>query len=82
MNQDNWTRLKEIISILLEIEITKVSQETGPETVEQWDSLNHINICTAVNQEFGVSMTTEEMNGIRNVADLAKLLGAKGICIQ
>ena len=79
MSKDNWAKLVEIIAVLLEIDAAEVSAETGPETVEQWDSLNHINICTAVSQEFSISIATEEMNLIRNVGDWVKLLSSKEI---
>lgn len=77
MSQDNWIKLAEIIAVLLEIDTTEVTEEMSPETVAQWDSLNHVNICTAVSQEFSISMTTEEMANIRSVGDLVKLLASK-----
>lgn len=79
MSQDNWIKLAEIIAVLLEIDTTEITEETSPETVAQWDSLNHVNICTAVSQEFSISMTTEEMTTIRNVGDLVKLLASKEV---
>ena len=79
MSQDNWAKLVEIITVLLEIDTAEVTKETAPEKEEQWDSLNHINICTAVIQEFSISITTEEMTAIQNVGDLVKLLTSKGV---
>ena len=82
MSEDNWARLAEIIGILLEIDTAEVTRETSPDTVNQWDSLNHINICTAVSQEFSIPITTEEMTSMRNVGDLVKLLTSKGVPID
>ena len=79
VSKENWDKLVEIIAVLLEIDAGEVSTETASESVEQWDSLNHINICTAASQEFGVEITTEEMTTIRNVKDLAGILSSKGI---
>lgn len=79
MVQENRFKLIDIISTLLEIDAEKVSDETSPETITQWDSLNHVNICTAVSEEFSISMTVEEMTSIRNFGDLAKLLISKGV---
>ena len=82
VSHDNWVKLAEIIAILLEIDSADVSQETSPENVAQWDSLNHLNICTAVSQEFSITIETEEMTSIRNVGDFVKLLTSKGIPIK
>lgn len=82
MDQSNRNKLVEIISVLLDIDTTKITDETSPETVDQWDSLNHLNICSAVSQEFSISMTTEEMVMIRSVGDLIKLLVSKGLSFE
>jgi len=82
LDQSNRNKLVEIISVLLDIDTTKITDETSPETVDQWDSLNHLNICSAVSQEFSISMTTEEMVMIRSVGDLIKLLVSKGLSFE
>ena len=79
MSQDNTTKLKEIVAILLDVEAECVTLDTSPETVEHWDSVNHISICTAINQEFSVSMTMEEMTSTLSVAQFISLLSSKGI---
>lgn len=75
----NHEKLIEIVTTLLEIEDGSVTDETSPETVDQWDSLNHVNMCMAVCEEFGVSMTTEDMASIRRVGDIVELLKARGV---
>ncbi len=82
LGQNNWAKLAELIAVLLEIDTTEVTEEMSPETVAQWDSLNHVSICTAVSQEFSISMTTEEMVMIRNVGDLVTLLTSKKVPIK
>ena len=45
--------------------------------VEDWDSLNHINLIVAVEREFKVKFTTAEVSGLKNVGDLMDLIGRK-----
>ena len=59
-------------------ELESVTPELGPDTLEAWDSLNHLNICTAVSQEFGVELTTAQMLAIKNVGDLSALCEPRG----
>ena len=35
MSQDNWTKLVDIIAILLEIDTAEITNETSPEAVDQ-----------------------------------------------
>lgn len=72
-------RLVEIVSVVLDIDPALVSDALSPEQLEQWDSLNHVNICMAVAQEFNVEFTTEEIGAIRSVGDVVRLLSAKGV---
>lgn len=45
------------MSRILEIPIGSVGQETSPDTVDSWDSLRHMNLVMALEEEFGVSFT-------------------------
>jgi acyl carrier protein len=45
--------------------------------IEQWDSLTHIDLIVAIEQEFGIKFTTGEVTKLRNVGDLITLIQAK-----
>jgi acyl carrier protein len=45
--------------------------------VENWDSLNHIDMITAVEHEFGIRFTTAEVSSMENVGDLMTLIQNK-----
>ncbi len=79
MSQENRTKLNEIIATLLEVDAATIDNNTSPTTIEQWDSLNHLNICVAVEQEFGIQLQTDEMATIRNVGDLVTMLNNKDV---
>ena len=68
------SKLKEILASILNLEMDEIDETTSPETVSEWDSLNHLNICTAICQEYGISMTTDQMIEIQSAADLARLV--------
>ena len=48
--------------------------------VPQWDSLNHISLVVAIEGDFGIELTVDELATLRNVGDLVNILIAKG-CI-
>lgn len=63
--------LAEIIRDVLEQPELVVSPETSAENVPSWDSMKHILILMAVQDTFAVRLSTREMDGLRNVGDLA-----------
>ena len=47
-------------------------------TVPQWDSLNHISLVVAIEGDFSIELTVDELATLRNVGDLVDILVAKG----
>ena len=45
--------------------------------VEEWDSLNHINLIVAVERAFRVKFTTKEVSTLANVGEFITLIGGK-----
>lgn len=52
--------------------------EWGPEDVEGWDSLAHLNLTMAVGLRFGIEMDFEVVMGIQTIGDLIRLVEEKG----
>lgn len=67
-------KLVEIVSELFDLEPGQVTDELTPDDVELWDSLNHLRLVTAVEQEFGVKLTTREIESITNLGVLRVLI--------
>jgi acyl carrier protein len=59
--------------------LAEVSRGTSSETVEEWDSLNVLNILMAVESEFGVSISPEEAAGFVSVEKIMAVLESKGV---
>jgi acyl carrier protein len=45
--------------------------------VENWDSLNHIDLIVAVERKFKIKFTTREVTGLKTVGELAELTAKK-----
>lgn len=59
-----------------------IKPETTAKDVEAWDSFNHINLIVALEDEFAITFTTDEIAGMANVGDLVEILKSKGITID
>ena len=67
--------LTEVIRDVLDLPDLDLTPETTAEDVEGWDSFNHINIIVASEQRFGIKFRTSELEGLRNVDELVRLIG-------
>ncbi len=54
-------RIKELFSTLLKIPTKKISDDLSPDKVESWDSLNHLNMILAFEEEFSIEIEPEEI---------------------
>jgi acyl carrier protein len=71
----------EIQGIFAEVfEYTRpLSTETSRENVPKWDSLQHVALVAAIEQQFGISLTLDEMVEIRSVQDVCNVLDRHGV---
>jgi acyl carrier protein len=53
-------------------------EEWGPEDVEGWDSLAHLNLTMAVGMRFNIEMDFEVVMGIQTIGDVVRLVEQKG----
>ena len=56
--------LKTVMAIVLGIPADTISDDTSMDTVEAWDSIKHMNLVLAIEEEFGVSIPDEDAANI------------------
>ena len=54
-------KIKEIIANILDIAMDLIDENSSPETIEKWDSLKHMNIIIALEEEFNIEFSDEDM---------------------
>jgi acyl carrier protein len=54
-----------------------ITRESSAFTVEEWDSLAHVNLLTAIEKRYKVKFALAEQNELKNVGDLIDLLDKK-----
>lgn len=67
-------KLTELVSELFDIDPPLINDELTPEDVDQWDSLNHLRLVTAAEQEFGIKLSTAEIESITSLGVLRQLI--------
>lgn len=74
---DTLSEVKNLIASTFGISPQSVADNSSGQTIEQWDSVGHINLVMAVEQKFGVSFTMEEIMQMRDVGMLCRVIGEK-----
>jgi len=73
------TKLYQIISHVMKIDIAEISDELGPETIENWTSFNGYVLLNELETGFDVKFTINEAMDVKNIADIKRHLRNKGI---
>lgn len=58
--QVNEDKLKQVLVDILGVDARTIDGATSVDTVEKWDSLSHLNLILALEQEFGITLTGEQ----------------------
>lgn len=53
--------LMRIFADVFQVPIESISPDSSPETIESWDSLQHLNLVLALEQEFAVQFSPDEI---------------------
>ena len=72
-------KLYEIISEVMKIDISKITDELGPETIENWTSFNGYVLLNELETKFEVKFTINEAMDVKNITDIKRHLRNKGI---
>ena len=70
-------RVRVLVAEVLQVPLEQVGPDSSPDTIETWDSLQHLNLVLALEQEFGVQFTPEEMEELLSVQLVADLVTEK-----
>ena len=72
--------LSDVLSVFHEVldnEDIILTDETTAENIEEWDSLNHIQIVVAIEKKFKIRFTSKEIQSWKNVGEMIDCIGFK-----
>jgi acyl carrier protein len=79
MNKNElWERLNEVFRDVFDDRKITVDENTTADDIEDWDSLEHINLVEAVEQEFRMRFKMKEVSGMKNVGEMAGIIEERG----
>jgi acyl carrier protein len=61
MTNDVEEKVRTVLADVLGLDPSAVGPDTSPDTVEAWDSLQHLNLVLAIEEEFDFQVSDAEM---------------------
>jgi acyl carrier protein len=77
--QHQEQKLKEVLSRIFNVSLETITDEASPDTIENWDSLRHMNLVLALEEEFDVEFTDDQVVEILSYKLIKIVLKEHGI---
>lgn len=72
--EEVYETLNEVFRDVFDDESIEVNDETTSDDIEDWDSLEHINLIAAVEQEFGIKFNMGQVVTMKNVGEMVDII--------
>jgi acyl carrier protein len=75
-------KLYNLISKVMSVEVFQINDESGPETIESWDSFHGLVLVDEIENNFPIKFTLEEIIDVKNVVDIKRHLKNHGVILD
>jgi acyl carrier protein len=72
-------RVFKIVSQVMNVPFEEVNERSSPENLETWDSFQHMNLILALEEEFRIRFTDEEIVQLGDAGIILQALQNKGV---
>ena len=74
---DTLKKIEAILRDIFDDETLQISESTNANDIEDWDSIAQIRIASEVESAFSVKLSFAELQGMKNVGDMVRLIEEK-----
>jgi acyl carrier protein len=60
-------RVLRVVSAVLDVPLSTLHSETSSDDIERWDSLGHLNLIMALEGEFGVQFSEDDLTDLTSI---------------
>jgi acyl carrier protein len=76
-NKRVLSRIVAIAADVFQVPESSLGSSSSPDTIETWDSLHHLSFVVALEQEFGIQISPEEIEQLLSIELTAALMEEK-----
>ena len=70
-------RIKKVMSDVFNVDVSLINNESSPDNIANWDSLKHMNLIVALEEEFEIEFNDEEIVDSMNFALIVNIITTK-----
>ena len=75
--RDTYKKLKKVFREVFDDDSIELTPETTANDIEDWDSIEHINLIAAVEDAFGMRFQMREVSGMKNVGEMVQIIESR-----
>ena len=75
--KDYTDLIKKIMSIIFDEDIVNISDDAEPLEIDQWDSINHLQLIVALEEEFEIKFSDDELTELLNLPLINNIIQQK-----
>ena len=75
--KDIFNKVQDVFIDVFDDENLEINNSTNSEHIEEWDSLNHIQLVLSIEKFFSVRFKTGEIQSLKDVGEMIDLLEEK-----
>ena len=77
MTSPVFERVRGIAADVLKLPANQITAQSSPENIESWDSVQHLNLILALEQDFSVQFEPEEIDQMSSIDRILGVLQSK-----
>lgn len=76
-NESVTQQIRTVVSDVMGVPVSSITAASSPETIESWDSVQHLSLVMSLEQALGVQFQPEEIDKLRSVGDIERVVAGK-----
>ena len=72
-----FERVNKVFQTVFDDETISVNENTTSNDIEDWDSLEHISLIVAIEQELNIKFSMGEVSNMKNVGEMVNIITSK-----
>jgi acyl carrier protein len=74
LTASTFEQVRSVASDIFGVPAGKITAESSPETIENWDSMQHLNLVLAIEEKFGMQLAPEDIEQMKSVGAIVALV--------
>jgi acyl carrier protein len=72
-------KVENLLSEVLQIPVSEITDDLTMKSVESWDSLKHMELIVSLEQSFEIQLSFDEIVAMQSVSEIKRVLRERGV---